>query len=112
MFELFLTGVIAFLIILAIFFYFFFWIEHRYRPLSLHRVRENPIISPLPAVWWESEAVFNPAAIVHDGGVHLFFHALGHDGILGIGPASSPDGIHFDERSPVAVYDRGAGFTP
>lgn len=80
--------------------------------LKLKRLHQNPVLEPVPSHWWENEAVFNPAAVVHNGRVHLFYRALGHDGISRIGHASSPDGIHFDERSPAPVYDRGAGFTP
>jgi len=112
MFELFLIGACVVFFLLALFFYWFIYWPAYIRPLALHRVRENPIVSPLPAVWCESEAVFNPAALVHDGRVHLFYRALGHDGISRIGHASSADGIHFDERSPAPVYDRDAGFTP
>ncbi len=49
---------------------------------------------------------------MHDGRVHLFYRALGRDGISRIGHASSGDGIHFDDRSPIPAYDKGAGFTP
>lgn len=112
MFELFLISALVVLTLLSVFFYWLSrWFTH-VSPLSLHRVRDNPILSPDPAHWWEAEAVFNPAALVHDGRVHLFYRALGHDGISRIGHASSADGVHFDERSPTAVYDRGAGFTP
>ena len=75
-------------------------------------MEENPLLGPLPEHWWESEAVFNPAAFVHGGRVHLLYRAMGHDGVSRIGYASSADGIHFDERLPYPVYDRGAGFDP
>ena len=112
MFELFLLSVALALFLLSLFFWLLYVLRRGYAPLKLHRVRENPILGPLPASWWESEAVFNPAALVHDGRVHLLYRALGHDGISRIGHASSADGVHFDERSPTPVYDRGAGFTP
>ncbi|HUD02468.1 MAG TPA: hypothetical protein VMR46_00405 [Candidatus Paceibacterota bacterium] len=70
----------------------------------LHRIAENPVLEPIATNWWESEAVFNPAAVVEDGRVHLFYRALGRDGISRIGYASSADGINFDQRLPFPVY--------
>ena len=105
-----LLGVTAlFLAALALILY---WLARTYRPLRLHRHAHNPVLRPLPEHWWESEAVFNPAAVYHDGRVHLFYRALGKDGISRVGYASSADGIHFDERLPYPVFDRGAGFVP
>lgn len=90
----------------------FYWIAPVRKPLALHRNPQNPVLRPIPEHWWESEAVFNPAAFVHDGRVHILYRAMGRDGISRIGHASSPDGMTFDERSKEPVYDRGAGFTP
>lgn len=89
-----------------------YWVAGLRRPLKLSRSSHNPVLRPDPGHWWESEAVFNPAALYHDGRVHLFYRALGRDGISRIGHASSPDGIHFDERSPTPVYDKGPNFAP
>ncbi len=89
---------------------FFYWLSQIRRPILLRRFKENPILEPNPRQWWESEAVFNPAAIVHDGRVHLFYRALGGDGVSRIGHASSADGIHFDERTPHPVYDWGRNY--
>ena len=86
---------------------FLFWGK---KPPALTRSKKNPILKPIPEHWWESEAVFNPAAFVYDGRVHLLYRAMGVDGISRIGYASSPDGIHFDQRLPYPVYDQGAGF--
>ena len=86
---------------------FFWWQAKRRRPLiapTLERIGQNPVLGPIAAHWWESEAVFNPAALVYDGRVHLFYRALGRDGISRIGYASSADGIHFDERLPSPIY--------
>ncbi|HVU80210.1 MAG TPA: hypothetical protein VHD37_02490 [Candidatus Paceibacterota bacterium] len=81
-----------------------FWFYESGRSIKLSRLNENPILKPVPEHWWESEAVFNPAAIVAGGRVHLLYRALGRDGMSRIGYASSRDGIHFDERSPEPVY--------
>jgi beta-1,2-mannobiose phosphorylase / 1,2-beta-oligomannan phosphorylase len=70
-----------------------------------HIVRsdKNPILKPIHEHPWESEAVFNPAALYEDGKVHLLYRALGHDGVSRIGYAWSTDGIHF-ERLPHPVF--------
>lgn len=70
----------------------------------IEKFRGNPIIGPARNSYWESEAAFNPGAIVHDREVHLFYRALGRDGISRIGHISSKDGVHFDGRSPFPVY--------
>src|SRR3990167_11013306 len=74
------------------------------KPLKLQRAFRNPVISPEPHSYWESEAVFNPGAVIHDGRVHLFYRALGADGVSRVGYASSKDGVHFDKRYPHPVY--------
>ncbi len=74
------------------------------RPLDLRRAMKNPIIGPTPNSYWESEAVFNPGAVVHGDKVHLFYRALGPDGVSRIGYAKSSDGVHFDHRAPHPVF--------
>jgi predicted GH43/DUF377 family glycosyl hydrolase len=73
-------------------------------PSIVKKFEGNPIIEPKHNSFWESEAVFNPAAVVHDGRVHLFYRALGVDGVSRIGHISSSDGINFDDRLPYPVY--------
>lgn len=90
--------------VLGFFALFVFWLWNIHKPIKFSRFPENPILKPLPEHWWESEAVFNPAAIVAGGRVHLLYRALGHDGISRIGYASSADGVHFDARLPEPVY--------
>jgi predicted GH43/DUF377 family glycosyl hydrolase len=87
-----------------------FWWREVKKPLKLSRVRENPILEPIASHWWESQAVFNPAAVVEGGRVHVLYRAMGQDGISRIGYASSPDGIHFDERLPYPVLEPRGGF--
>ncbi|MDZ4226445.1 MAG: glycosidase [Patescibacteria group bacterium] len=82
-----------------------FWRLEVTKPLKLKRQKENPILGPDPAHWWESEAVFNPAAVYDQGRVHVLYRALGQDGISRIGYASSKDGVHFDERLPYPVFN-------
>lgn len=72
--------------------------------VKLKRIKNNPIISP-SNYSWESEATLNPGAIMtKDGIVHLFYRALGPDGVSRIGYASSKDGINFDNRLTYPVY--------
>ncbi|MEI7720165.1 MAG: hypothetical protein WCI89_03075 [bacterium] len=113
MFLLLITVFLGF-ITLACYWFWFLWNKKDAgkQGLLLLRMHENPLLGPNPEQWWESEAVFNPAAFVHGGRVHLLYRAMGRDGVSRVGYASSPDGIHFDERLPHPVYDRGAGFDP
>lgn len=69
----------------------------------LTRSYNNPVLSPSDYSW-ESEGVFNPAAVYLGGRVHLLYRAIGANGVSTIGYASSQDGIHFDERLPYPVY--------
>ncbi len=91
-------------IFLGFFGLFIFWWHEVRRPLVLNRFPQNPVLSPDPEHWWESQAVFNPAALVIGGRVHLLYRALGRDGVSRIGYASSADGINFDQRLPHPVY--------
>jgi predicted GH43/DUF377 family glycosyl hydrolase len=76
----------------------------RWRHPQLVRARQNPVLAPREHNKWENQAVFNPAAIYDGGRVHLLYRAMGDDGISRIGYASSPDGIHFDERLRFPAY--------
>jgi len=80
----------------------------------------NPVLGPCEdSTWdcvhagrvaWEEKDVFNPAAVVRDGVVHLLYRAedtVGrHLGTSRIGLATSPDGLSFHrEPSPVLYPD-------
>jgi predicted GH43/DUF377 family glycosyl hydrolase len=82
---------------------------HAKRATRLHRFPQNPILSPT-AYEWESQSVFNPAAFMDRGRVHLLYRAMGPDGVSRLGYASSSDGIHFDERLDYPVYQPQKGF--
>ncbi|MFA6274335.1 MAG: hypothetical protein WC662_04190 [Candidatus Paceibacterota bacterium] len=73
------------------------------RKTKLKKSKLNPIIEPR-LYSWESQAVFNPGALYVGGKVHLFYRALGNDGISRIGYASSEDGINFKDRLLYPVY--------
>lgn len=72
-------------------------------PIKLKRVSHNPILSPT-LYGWESEGAFNPTAVESRGKVHLFYRALGADGISRIGYASSDDGVNFKTRLTYPIY--------
>ena len=78
-------------------------IEKKESGLKLKKTVNNPIIKPR-AYSWESEAVFNPGAVNVGGRIHLFYRALGNDGVSRFGYASSIDGINFKERLTYPVY--------
>ena len=62
-------------------------------------------MSPRPHQEWEAGGTFNPAAVSDsDGTVHLFYRAVGDDGVSRVGHASSSDGITIDQRSSFPVY--------
>ncbi len=71
--------------------------------LKLIKTGQNPILSP-SYYPWESQGVFNPGSIYINNKVHLFYRALGDDGISRVGYASSEDGIHFEERLLYPIY--------
>ncbi len=78
-------------------------VKKKEKKVKLVRSIRNPIIEPR-AYSWESQAVFNPAVVSSGGRVHLFYRALGEDGISRLGYASSEDGINFDDRLYYPVY--------
>jgi predicted GH43/DUF377 family glycosyl hydrolase len=77
--------------------------EKTRKEFAFTRNEENPILHP-GKYEFEGQAVMNPAAI-HDGDkTHLFYRAIGNDGVSRIGYASSEDGRNFDDRLPYPVY--------
>jgi len=71
---------------------------------TVERFDGNPILEPKPGHWWESKAVFNPAALYEAGRVHLLYRAIGDTDTSVLGYASSPDGLNFDERLEEPAY--------
>jgi beta-1,2-mannosidase len=59
------------------------------------RDRRNPILRPTRRSW-ESRFVFNPAAIVRRGRIHMLYRAQGEDLRSSIGLAISSDGVDFE----------------
>jgi len=84
--------------------------------IKLKRAKENPIFSPNKDIDWESEAVFNPGAILENNKIYLLYRAIGeYDTYVSrIGLAISTDGINFERQSkspiiePQEDYDKWA----
>ncbi len=68
------------------------------------RYPENPILEPTSRNTWESEAVFNPAAVFLNEKTHILYRAMSRDNTSVLGYASSQDGFQIDERLPYPVY--------
>lgn len=90
-------------------------------PLGPFVKRDQPVLSPnsestfiCPVrgteVRWEAQNVYNPAAVVRDGKVYLFYRADDHSPDLAwgrtcrIGMAQSEDGVHFTRHPTPVVY--------
>lgn len=77
----------------------------------LLRHLHNPILSPQQIREWEHGGTFNPAAVKDsEGNVHLFYRAVGADGISRVGHAMSKDGYSVDERSMYPIYEPLPGY--
>ncbi|MBI2048510.1 MAG: hypothetical protein HYT30_01115 [Parcubacteria group bacterium] len=77
------------------------------RGATLTRYDGNPIIAPNPTHDWETVATLNPAAVLIDDKVHLFYRAIGNGGRSVWGHAVSKDGLHF-RRNPEPAYIPGS----
>ncbi len=69
--------------------------------MPFQRYKRNPIILPDPSNHFESEAAFNPTAVVYDGKIYLLYRAEGlYDGISisTLGLAVSEDGYNFKKH--------------
>ncbi len=83
--------------------------ELRGRPILIPRA-ETRFICPVARreVNWEEKDVFNPAAVVRNGLVHLLYRAqdsVGRPaGTSRLGLATSRDGLHFERRATPVLY--------
>lgn len=78
---------------------------------KVERHPENPIIKPRKDKEWETQGTFNPGTVMDDDGkVHLFYRAIGNDGLSRVGHAVSHDGKRFFNRSDYPVYVPQAGY--
>jgi predicted GH43/DUF377 family glycosyl hydrolase len=82
--------------------------QHAYETISaprLERYAGNPILVPTNA-WWESRWVYNTAAAVYRGRVHLLYRAQGADWISRLGLAVlDEDGVSVAHRSGRPVFE-------
>jgi predicted GH43/DUF377 family glycosyl hydrolase len=69
------------------------------------RYKDNPIIEPIESHPWESKYVFNPAMIMIEDKIHIFYRAMGEDNISRIGYAMTRNGYSIDERLEYPVFE-------
>ena len=67
----------------------------------------KPVLSPKKDSWWERYATYNPAAVVKDDKVYLFYRAehTRENYISKIGLATSTDGFNFKRESPEPILE-------
>ncbi len=76
------------------------------------RSASNPVLSPNPAILWESgEGVGSPAVIKTASGYMMAYHGSDLSGTLRIGLATSSDGAIWNKDSNNPILDTGAGST-
>jgi predicted GH43/DUF377 family glycosyl hydrolase len=70
----------------------------------MKRFNGNPILKPNLKNSWESQAVFNAAAIYGNSQVHILYRAMGDDNISRLGYATSNDGFTITERLDQPIF--------
>jgi predicted GH43/DUF377 family glycosyl hydrolase len=70
----------------------------------MRRFNGNPILQPIKSNSWESQNVFNAAAIYGNGSVHILYRAMGDDNISRLGYAVSDDGFNITERLDTPIF--------
>ena len=74
----------------------------------LEKFEKNPVITPRSGLDWEAVGTFNPSVFQDREDLHLFYRALGSDGISRVGYAWSKDGLSFT-RHPFPVFEPSEG---
>lgn len=82
--------------------------------IRLKRLSDQPILRPIPDHAWERSAVFNSAAVLHEGLIHLFYRATDlpcHESygryVSCLGHATSADGLNFTRDAGPALTGEG-----
>jgi predicted GH43/DUF377 family glycosyl hydrolase len=78
-------------------------LDYKQNPYTFQRNPNNPLLHPGPYDF-ENQFVMNPAAINDGEKTHLFYRAVGGDGVSRIGYANTKDGLSIDERLPYPVF--------
>jgi predicted GH43/DUF377 family glycosyl hydrolase len=78
--------------------------SEEYRRTFLKRVKDNPILEPVPERAWEAKAVLNPAAVLVDGETHLLYRAMSTDNVSVLGYAKVGADGSVIERHPTPAY--------
>lgn len=82
-----------------------------YQHKILNRSEKNPIITARHGKEWEIQGTFNPTVFQDEDNVlHLFYRAIGADGISRIGYAQSEDGITISKRLPHPIFEPTPGY--
>ncbi len=71
----------------------------------MKRFEHNPILKPIKNNAWESQAVFNAAAVYGNGLVHIVYRAQGEDYVSRLGYATSNDGFTIRERLDTPIFN-------
>lgn len=73
------------------------------------RSNKNPILRPNPKNHWESQKLYNPGILLHNGKYHMFYRAMGggKDWQSSIGYAVSTDGVNFNRFDKPILYGNG-----
>ncbi len=79
------------------------------KALKVKKYQHNPILKPLETNDWEAEAVFNPAAVEHEGTTYMLYRAFSKNNTSTIGLATSNDGYNF-KRYDQPIYTPRADF--
>ena len=81
-----------------------------YQHKILKRAEENPILRASHNNDWEVQGTFNPTVFQDENNViHMFYRAIGRDGISRVGYAESHDGISISKRLPYPVFEPSPG---
>ncbi len=73
--------------------------------LQMRRAEQNPIISKRESHYFELQGTFNPGAVYDGTFVHIFYRAVGGDGVSRIAYARSKDGIHFHDEEKTLFFE-------